>query len=95
MKELKGDQYSGNWHKDKKHGYGKYVWSDGDVYEGNWEADLRAGDGTCIYANGLHFHPQNLFDVLPIRTRTDPLALVSNGVEAKLSSLSVYLKPNP
>ena len=24
-----GDQYSGNWHQDKKHGYGKYIWSDG------------------------------------------------------------------
>jgi hypothetical protein len=34
VSELKGDQYSGNWQKDKKHGFGKYVWSDGDVYEG-------------------------------------------------------------
>ena len=43
---------SGNWHLDKKQGYGKYVWSDGDVYDGQWEGDLRNGEGTCTYSNG-------------------------------------------
>jgi len=52
VSELKGDQYSGNWHQDKKHGFGKYVWADGDVYEGQWHADLRHAEGTCTYANG-------------------------------------------
>ena len=52
MSEIKGDQFSGNWHHDKKHGFGKYVWSDGDAYEGQWECDLRSGEGTCTYSNG-------------------------------------------
>ncbi len=48
-----GDQYSGNWHKDQKHGYGQYVWSDGDVYEGNWENDMRNNEvvlAACFYS---------------------------------------------
>uniref|UniRef100_A0A7S4PGV1 PH domain-containing protein n=1 Tax=Guillardia theta TaxID=55529 RepID=A0A7S4PGV1_GUITH len=51
-KVLPGDEYSGNWHKDKKHGYGKYSWSDGDCYEGDWENDLRNNHGVCVYSNG-------------------------------------------
>ena len=43
---------AGNWHRDQKHGYGKYAWSDGDLYEGQWENDLRNAQGTCTYTNG-------------------------------------------
>lgn len=52
VREIAGDQYSGNWHRDQKHGHGKYVWADGDVYEGQWEKDMRAGEGICTYSNG-------------------------------------------
>lgn len=50
--DLAGDLYTGAWQADKKHGYGRYVWSDGDVYEGTWEEDVRSQQGTCVYANG-------------------------------------------
>jgi hypothetical protein len=54
VREIAGDQYSGNWRRDQKHGHGKYVWADGDVYEGQWEKDMRAGEGICTYSNGRH-----------------------------------------
>ena len=32
MKYANGDQYDGNWHKGKKHGFGVYEYSNGIVY---------------------------------------------------------------
>jgi len=26
-----GEKYVGNWHKDKKDGYGSYFWPNGDI----------------------------------------------------------------
>ena len=33
-----GDQYQGNWNKDKYQGYGEYLSKAGSVYKGQWLA---------------------------------------------------------
>jgi radial spoke head protein 1 len=43
--------YEGDWNNNKKHGVGKFVYSDGSSYEGEWDDDKRHGNGTFIYAN--------------------------------------------
>ena len=56
-----GDQYVGEWKKDKynapdnlreRDGYGTYTYSDGGVYAGEWKKGLRHGKGNFIHANG-------------------------------------------
>ena len=40
------DQYTGDWHDNKKEGKGVYNWvSKGEIYEGEWKADKRNGFG--------------------------------------------------
>ena len=45
VQDLAGDLYTGQWEGDRKHGYGRYVWSDGDVYEGEFRDGEQCGRG--------------------------------------------------
>ncbi len=36
MEYADGDRYEGEWRDEKKHGYGKYTYSDGRIKEGMW-----------------------------------------------------------
>lgn len=36
----------------KKHGYGKYVWSDGSYYEGDWIDNKICGRGVYTWNDG-------------------------------------------
>jgi hypothetical protein len=38
-----GDCYEGNWKDDKRHGKGRYIYSDGSWYLGNWKNDKYEG----------------------------------------------------
>lgn len=40
-----GTSYHGEWHGDKKHGYGLQTFPNGNKYEGQWEGGLRSGEG--------------------------------------------------
>ncbi len=37
---------------DKKHGWGRYQWSDGRVYDGLWRNGKQHGEGTYIQKDG-------------------------------------------
>ena len=37
---------------DKRHGEGKYTYSNGDIYEGEWKDNRRNGNGKLILGNG-------------------------------------------
>lgn len=41
-----GASYDGEWHGNKKHGYGVQVFPNGEKYEGQWGHGLRNGEGT-------------------------------------------------
>lgn len=41
-----GASYHGEWHGDKKNGYGVQVFPNGEKYEGQWGDGLRNGEGT-------------------------------------------------
>mmetsp|Transcript_7155 Transcript_7155/g.14770 ORF Transcript_7155/g.14770 Transcript_7155/m.14770 type:complete len:400 (+) Transcript_7155:48-1247(+) len=43
---LKGASYNGEWHDNKKNGYGVQVYPNGEKYEGQWSDGLRNGEGT-------------------------------------------------
>ena len=40
-----GKRYSGEFHKNKRHGFGTMVWPQGQVYEGLWRNGKRHGLG--------------------------------------------------
>lgn len=42
----KGANYHGEWHGNKKNGYGVQVFPTGEKYEGNWAHGMRDGEGT-------------------------------------------------
>ena len=48
----KGDNYTGHWLNEKKHGQGTYKWLLGNKYEGEWLNDMRHGNGTFTWADG-------------------------------------------
>lgn len=63
-----GDSYEGHWHRNLKHGQGKYqyvvdgeCWQDcesvvtGTIFEGQWELGQKIGDGVARYHNGTRF----------------------------------------
>lgn len=52
---IKGERYEGEWHDDRKHGYGVYTWDDGDRYEGQWVAGRQEGHGSYIWGNGSSY----------------------------------------
>lgn len=47
-----GDFHEGDYHKNLRHGPGRYQWKDGRSYVGHYLNDLRHGEGTFTYANG-------------------------------------------
>lgn len=48
----KGEEYSGEFLNQKKHGRGLYKFANGDVYEGGWKEDVRHGKGLYMSADG-------------------------------------------
>lgn len=49
------DKYEGEYHADKKHGYGIFSWASGNVYKGNYEDDLRCGYGEMYWGDGSYY----------------------------------------
>jgi hypothetical protein len=52
---------------DKRHGNGRFIWSDGDSYEGTWFNGRRLGFGKLITKNGIfiqNWREDLKFDVL-------------------------------
>ncbi len=47
-----GDRHEGDYHEDKRHGYGCYTWDSGDRYEGFWGEGRMSGKGVKYMANG-------------------------------------------
>ena len=47
-----GDRHEGEYHEDKRHGYGCYTWDSGDRYEGYWGEGRMSGKGVKYMANG-------------------------------------------
>jgi len=44
---VNGDEYTGEWLENKKHGKGTYKWKEnGCLYDGDWKDDMRNGFGT-------------------------------------------------
>jgi hypothetical protein len=41
-----GDTYKGQWHNNKKSGYGTQIWANGNKYEGGWQSGKQDGNGT-------------------------------------------------
>jgi len=37
---------------DKRHGYGRFIWSDGAYYVGMWANGMRSGLGQFVHADG-------------------------------------------
>ena len=48
----KGNEYEGEWKKDRKHGHGVYKWADGHIYEGNFKDGKFDGHGVYKHASG-------------------------------------------
>ena len=48
-----GDQFSGEYKDDKRHGQGTYTWSNGDKYVGEYKDGQINGQGTFTWALGL------------------------------------------
>uniref|UniRef100_A0A061SQ16 MORN repeat-containing protein 3 n=1 Tax=Tetraselmis sp. GSL018 TaxID=582737 RepID=A0A061SQ16_9CHLO len=50
-----GEQYTGSWKDNKRHGKGTVIYKNGDKYEGDWENGLRHGLGTLwIFLEGKY-----------------------------------------
>ena len=49
---FEGDHYTGNFHKNNRHGFGKQWSKNGDYYEGEWVNHYKKGQGKLIKANG-------------------------------------------
>lgn len=47
-----GDVYEGEIRNGKRHGKGKYTWSDGSFYEGEWKDDRKDGNGKQSHPDG-------------------------------------------
>jgi hypothetical protein len=49
------NEYDGKYQKDKKHGYGVFVWSNGNIYKGEYKNDERNGHGEMRWADGAMY----------------------------------------
>jgi len=49
------EEYEGDWHEDRMHGYGKYQYPSGAVYTGQWTAGSMHGTGKMVYADGTSY----------------------------------------
>ena len=47
-----GDVYEGETRNGKRHGKGKYTWSDGSFYDGEWKDDRKDGNGKQSHPDG-------------------------------------------
>ena len=52
FKECLGSYYEGLFRKNKKHGYGKFVFDNYDIYIGEFNADVITGKGVYRYSDG-------------------------------------------
>ncbi|WP_163336950.1 MORN repeat-containing protein [Desulfopila sp. IMCC35008] len=50
-----GEQYTGDWQNEQKHGYGTYVYSSGEQYSGGWRYNKKHGQGTYVWPGGYQF----------------------------------------
>ena len=48
-------EYLGEYKDGKKHGKGRYTWSDGGIYEGNWKDGKEHGHGTYTTPAGRKY----------------------------------------
>ena len=48
-------EYLGKYKDGKKHGKGRYTWSDGGIYEGNWKEGKQHGQGTYTTPAGRKY----------------------------------------
>jgi len=46
-------RYEGEYHENKRHGRGTFVFADGSQYVGEYRADKKHGLGTYTYPNGV------------------------------------------
>lgn len=46
-------RYEGQYHENKRHGRGTFVFADGSQYVGEYKADKKHGLGTYTYPNGV------------------------------------------
>ena len=46
LTSIAGNQYTGEWNRNTKHGFGVAVTSTGEKYEGYWKNNKREGSGT-------------------------------------------------
>lgn len=45
--------YEGDYHNDKKEGFGIYTWADGRQYHGMWKDGKQHGEGKYILPSGI------------------------------------------
>jgi len=48
-------EYVGEYKDGKKHGKGRYTWSDGGIYVGNWKDGKEHGHGTYTSPSGRKY----------------------------------------
>jgi len=48
-------EYEGNFLDGKKHGLGRFVYSNGDIYKGIFQMDMRHGTGIMLYKEGGYY----------------------------------------
>ncbi|KAI8466357.1 MAG: hypothetical protein J3K34DRAFT_524609 [Monoraphidium minutum] len=53
--DTNGEQYTGEWSDNQRHGKGVVVYKNGDKYEGDWHGGVRHGQGTLwVLRDGCH-----------------------------------------
>jgi len=57
MVDLEGEQYSGEWKDDMKHGDGTFIWKERS-YSGEWLNDSIDGVGVCRWSDGRSYKGQ-------------------------------------
>lgn len=54
-----GNEYTGQWHMDRKHGYGIYKYKQTrEKYEGNWKDGKKSGKGKFTFTQGDFYEGQ-------------------------------------
>eukprot|EP00937_MAST-01D_sp_MAST-1D-sp2_P003252 g3252.t1 len=54
--------YKGMYQRGRRHGIGKFFFSDGAIYDGEWAADRKHGNGTHTFADGSVYEGAFQFD---------------------------------